>query len=97
MADPVPEKAGNDAGHELQQADGRAVAAHTARPQFVRDEVCCERLANRAGMAEDEEPKFSAAVMSQICYDALGRGGRIPPSPPSWLGPAVGTPAAGPL
>ena len=58
MADPVPQKAGNDAGHELQQADGGAVPAHTARPQFVRDEVCCERLANRAEGA----PPFATAA-----------------------------------
>ena len=74
MADPVPQKAGNDAGHELQQADGRAVPAHTARPQFVRDEVCCERLANRAENAliesvEDKEGRDQQNVLRQRSRD----------------------------
>jgi hypothetical protein len=39
MADPIPEQAGDDAGHEFQQADTRAVPANSAGTQFVRYEI----------------------------------------------------------
>lgn len=70
MADPVPEQAGDNAGHEFKQPDTRAVPADRAGPQFVRHEIRRERLADGAKNSlvqavENEEPRDDQDILRQ--------------------------------